>query len=108
MQLTISGHQLDVSPALRDYASEKFERVARHFDHVITTHVVLHVQKNRHLAEATVSASGATLHATAQAADMYAAIDALVDKLDRQAVKQKEKRHDHHQQGGALKDQVLK
>ena len=83
-------------------------RIERHFDHLTNSTVVLHVEKTRHLAEATINTKGATLHANAQADDMYAAIDNLMDKLDRQVRKHKEKSTDHHQQGGALKEQQLK
>lgn len=108
MQLTVTGHHVDVTPALRSYVEEKMERIMRHFDHVITTHVVLLVEKERHLAEANVNAKGTTLHATAEAPDMYAAIDFLIAKLDGQVRKFKEKLADHHRNGGALKDQSLK
>ena len=108
MQITITGQQIDVTPPLRDYVSEKLSRIERHFDNVTQTNVVLHVEKARHLAEATISAKGATLHANAEAADMYAAIDALASKLDRQVKKHKEKSSDHHRNGGALKDQPLR
>ncbi len=105
MQLTISGQQVEITNPLRDYASEKIGRIEKHFDHVTTTNIVLHVEKNRHLAEATIHAAGATLHANAEGGDMYAAIDSLADKLDRQVIKHKEKTTDHHRQAGGLKRQ---
>ena len=108
MQITVSGHQMDVTLPLREYVTAKLERIERHFDHVTNTNVVLHVEKTRHLAEATIQTRGATLHANAEAEDMYAAIDALTTKLDRQVKKHKEKTTDHHKTGGALKNQVLK
>jgi len=108
MQITISGHQLDVTPPLKQYVSEKFERIGRHFDSVTNTTVVLHVEKTRHVAEATINTKGATLHANASAEDMYAAIDALVNKLDRQVRRHKEKLTNHHRNGGALKTQQVK
>ncbi len=108
MHITVSGQQMDVTSPLRDYVTNKMERIERHFDHVTNTNVVLHVEKTRHLAEATIQAKGATLHANAEAQDMYAAIDALTSKLDRQVKKHKEKKTDHHRTGGALKDQTLK
>lgn len=108
MQIAISGHQMDITEPLKEYVTEKMERIVRHFDNVTNTTVVLHVEKTRHLAEATVSAKGATLHANAEAEDMYAAIDTLIHKLDRQVRKHKEKSTDHHRQGGALKEQKLK
>lgn len=105
MQITISGQQMDITEPLRNYASEKVGRIQRHFDHMTTTNIVLHVEKNRHLAEATIHASGTTIHANAEGTDMYAAIDSLADKLDRQVLKHKEKRKNHHRNGGALKKQ---
>jgi putative sigma-54 modulation protein len=100
MQITIQGHQVDVTPALRDYAMGKFDRVARHFDHLHELNVVLGIEKVLHKAEATMQFSGRkagrTLHADATATDMYAAIDALVDKIDKQVRKHKEKLTDHH------------
>jgi len=108
MQLTISGLHIDVTDALRSYVSEKLERIERHFDNVTTINVVLQVEKERQMAEATINAKGTTLHADAEATDMYAAIDALMAKLDSQVRKHKEKTTDHHRNGGALKDQALK
>jgi putative sigma-54 modulation protein len=105
MQLTISGQHVDITDPLREYVAEKFERIIRHFDHVTNTNVVLRVEKNRHLAEATINGAGTALHADAEAVDMYAAIDALVGKLDHQVRRHKEKSRDHHRNGGALKDQ---
>jgi putative sigma-54 modulation protein len=96
MQLNLSGHHVDVTPALKGYVEKKLERIARHFDHVIDVHCVLTVEKLRHKAEATLSISGGRIHADAVDGDMYAAIDALVDKLDRRVRKHKEKLTDHH------------
>lgn len=105
MQTTISGQHMDITPALKDYVKSKMERIERHFDNISSSNVVLHVEKTRHCVEATVAARGATLHANAQAEDMYAAIDAMVDKLDNQVRKKKGKHTNHHRNGGALKDQ---
>lgn len=96
MRIDISGHQIDVTPALRDYVQDKLARVERHFDHHLETRVVLSVDKLEQKAEATLSTTGKTLHAEAVAPDMYAAIDLLADKLDRLVIKQKEKMTDHH------------
>ncbi len=95
MQVTVTGQQIDITEPLRDYATEKLGRIERHFDHVITTAVVLRVEKKRHLAEASIQTKGATLHAEAEGTDMYTAIDLLADKLDRQVLKHKEKALDH-------------
>ena len=103
MQLTISGQHIDITPPLRSYVATKIGRIERHFDHVTTTNVVLHVEKTRHLAEATIAARGTTLHANAEADDMYAAIDALASKLDRQVLKHKEKHKNHHKADTTLK-----
>jgi putative sigma-54 modulation protein len=96
MQLTLTGHHMEVSDALKDYVGSKLERIERHFDLVTDVHCVLTVEKLRHRAEATLHVSGGTIFADAIEDDMYAAIDGLVDKLDRQVKKHKEKLSDHH------------
>lgn len=96
MQITVSGQQMIITVPLRNYASAKIGKIHRHFDHVTKTDVVLHVEKNRHKAEATIRAKGATLHANAEGETMYAAIDFLADKLDRQVRKHKEKTTRNH------------
>ena len=83
-------------PALRDYVDTKLGKLERHFDHLMDIHCVLTVEKLLHKAEATIHMSGGTIHADAVEQDMYAAIDGLVDKLDRQIKKHKEKITDHH------------
>jgi putative sigma-54 modulation protein len=90
MNLTISGHHLEVTPAIREYVMNKLERVRRHFDRVIDVSVVLSVEKLRQKAEINLHLRGKDLHCEATEADLYAAIDMLVDKLDRQVVKHKE------------------
>jgi putative sigma-54 modulation protein len=96
MQLNISGHHVDVTEALKSYVSEKIGKLERHYDHITNVHVVLSVEKMRQRAEATVHVSGAELFADADSEDMYAAIDMLTDKLDRQLIKHKEKTVDRH------------
>lgn len=103
MQITVTGHQMDVTEPLRNYVAEKIGRLQRHFDNMTTGNIVLHVEKNRHKAEATIHAKGVTLHADAEDGDMYAAIDSLADKLDRQVLKHKEKTTSHHRNDTALK-----
>lgn len=105
MQLTISGHQIDLTDSMKNYIHEKMQKIERHFDHVNSIDVVLHVEKIHHQAEATINAKGITLHAQADSEDMYASIDHLTSKLDSQVRKHKEKITDHHRNGGALKDQ---
>ena len=95
MNLNISGHHVEVTPPLREYVLAKLKRVERHFDKLISAEVVLTVEKLRQKAEATIHASGADLHAEAIDGDMYAAIDLLMDKLDQQTRKHKEKLRDH-------------
>jgi putative sigma-54 modulation protein len=92
MNLHVTGHHLEVTPALRDYLSSKLERLTRHFDHMIDVSVILSVEREQRRIEANVHVSGKDLFAESQDTDMYAAIDALIDKLDRQVVKHKEKR----------------
>jgi putative sigma-54 modulation protein len=96
MQLSVTGHHIDVTPALRDYVGTKLARLERHFDHMTDIHCVLTVEKLLHRAEATIHVTGGTIHADSTEPDMYAAIDILVDKLDRQVKKHKEKLTDHH------------
>lgn len=96
MQLDVTGHHVDVTDALRQYVITKLEKIERHFDLVTDVHCILTVEKLRHKAEATVNVNGGRIYADATEEDMYAAIDGLVDKLDRQVKKYKEKLVDHH------------
>lgn len=96
MQLSLTGHHIDITPALRSYVEKKFERIERHFDHIVDVHCILTVEKLQHKAEATFGVSRGKIHADAVDGDMYAAIDALTDKLDRMVKKYKEKLGDHH------------
>lgn len=94
MQLNISGHHVELTPSLKDYVNEKFQRLERHFDHISNCQVTLEVEKVRQIAEATLHVVGGEIHAKAENDDMYAAIDAMIDKLDRQILKHKEKNVD--------------
>ena len=91
MQVNISGHHVEVTEALHDYVVKKLERLESHFDHITNVQVTLSVEKKAHKAEATLHTRGADINGTAEHDDMYAAIDSLSDKLDRQLVKHKEK-----------------
>ena len=91
MQINITGHRMDVTPALRAFTEEKFDRLERHFDHITSINVVFDVEKLRQIAEATIYVAKGELHASAESEDMYAAIDVLVDKLNRQLLKHKGK-----------------
>ncbi|QDH69336.1 ribosome hibernation-promoting factor, HPF/YfiA family [Marilutibacter alkalisoli] len=96
MRIETHGQQIDVTPALRDYVETKLARLERHYEQPLDIRAQLSLDKPDHRAEATVSISGRTLHADANAIDMYAAIDLLADKLDRLLMKHKEKMVDHH------------
>ena len=95
MQINVSGHHVEVTPAMRDYVNNKFTRLQRHFDQITNSDVTLTVEKLIQKAEATVHITGANLFAQSESDDMYAAIDALADKLDRQLIKHKEKHSNH-------------
>jgi putative sigma-54 modulation protein len=104
MNLTISGHHLEVTPSIRDYVQSKLERITRHFDQVINTHVILAVdnlteKEKRQKAEINLQLSGKTLHVESVAQDLYAAIDMLIDRLDRQVMKYKTMLKDHGHMG---------
>jgi len=94
MNLNVSGHHLEVTPSLRKYVATKLERVTRHFDHVIDAHVILTVEKLKQKAEVTLHVRGKDLHCECEQGDLYAAIDLLADKLDRQILKYKDKLYD--------------
>ncbi|MEP6881349.1 MAG: ribosome-associated translation inhibitor RaiA [Dokdonella sp.] len=96
MQISIKGHQIEVTSSLREHTESKMERLTRHFDHLHELSIVLGIEKLLHKAEATIHVSGKDLHAVAVAPDMYAAIDALADKLTVQVRKHKEKLTNHH------------
>lgn len=96
MNLSVTGRHLDVTSSLRNYITEKMDRLERHFDNVTNIHVVLSVEKLRQKAEATINLTGGQIYADETEEDMYAAIDLLTDKLDRQIIKHKEKIKDHH------------
>jgi putative sigma-54 modulation protein len=95
MNLNITGHHIEVTPALRDYVTGKVEKVIRHFDHVTSVHVILSVEKLVQKAEITLHVKGKDIFADSSDADLYAAIDLLIDKLDRQVLKYKSKQNDH-------------
>ena len=96
MQINLTGKNIQITDPLRTYVRGKFERITRHFDDVIDIHVVLDVEKFKQHAEATINTRGKAIFADAKQRDMYAAIDLLIDKLDRQIIKHKEKIRDHH------------
>ncbi len=94
MNLQITGRHLEITPAIREYATEKFSKIKRHFDNVIDVNIILSVEKLMQKAEATVHVTGKNVFVECEDENLYAAIDALVDKLDRQVIKHKEKMSD--------------
>lgn len=95
MNINITGHHVEVTPAIHDYVTSKLDRVIRHFDHVTSVHVILSVEKLQQKAEVTLHVKGKDIFADAINADLYASIDLLADKLDRQVLKHKEKVSNH-------------
>lgn len=91
MQVSIEGHHVEVTPALRAFTEEKFDRLERHFDQITAINVILNIEKIRQIAEATILVNKGEIHASSESEDLYAAIDVLVDKLNRQLLKHKEK-----------------
>ena len=106
MQIDLTGQHVEITPPLREYVNSKLERLTRHSTQVLDIHVILSVEKLRHTAEATLRLNGGNLFADATDGDMYAAIDALTDKLDRQVKKHKQKLNDHHRTEGSHKNLV--
>lgn len=102
MQIDITGHQIDVTNSMREYFNSKFERIKRHFDQVINVHAILSVEKINHKAEATIHINSKTIFAESIESDLYAAIDLLIDKLDKQIRRHKDKITSKHR-GEALK-----
>ena len=101
MQISVTGHHVDITDALKSYVDNKFERLERHFEHVTNVHVILSVEKLRQKAEATMHVNGTSVFADSVHEDMYAAIDVLTDKLDRQVIKHKEKMQSRRGANGA-------
>ncbi len=96
MDVTVAGHHVDVTDSLREYVETKLARLERHSDQMTDIHCILTVEKLEHRAEATIHLNGGTIHADSVEENMYAAVDTLIDKLDRQVKKHKEKLTDHH------------
>lgn len=100
MQLNITGHHVDITPPLKSYVEEKIQKITKRFNNITNVHVVLTIENHKQnlkvqKAEAHVNLAKGDIHATAEADDMYAAIDAMSDKLDRQVIKHKEKLSNH-------------
>jgi putative sigma-54 modulation protein len=103
MNLYLTGHHLEITPSIREYVSSKLARITHHFDHVIDVNVILSVEKLNQKVEASVHVRGRDIHCESTDPDMYAAIDGLVDKLDRTIIKHKEKKLERRHSGGGLK-----
>lgn len=95
MNLSLTGRHLEVTPAIREYVMNKMARVTRHFDNVIDTQVILSIERLNHTAEITMRVRGKDIHCEAIDENLYAAIDLLADKIDRQVIKYKSKVQDH-------------
>jgi putative sigma-54 modulation protein len=95
MQINLTGHHVEITDSLRNYVDTKFEKLERHFDHINNVHVILNVEKLNQKAEAKLNIDGGEIFAASENNDMYAAIDSLIDKLDRQVIKHKEKLKKH-------------
>jgi len=106
MNLHLTGHHLEITPSIREYVSGKLERITHHFDHVSDVNVILTVEKLRHKVEAGVHLLGKDIFCESADNDMYAAIDSLIDKLDRTIIKHKEKALAHRHHGASLKNQA--
>ncbi|SFE78148.1 ribosome hibernation-promoting factor, HPF/YfiA family [Nitrosomonas sp. Nm166] len=106
MNLKLTGNHVEITDAMRDYVISKINKITRHFDHVIDVSVILSIEKLKQKAEANIHVRGKDIFVETDSEDMYASIDSLVDKLDRQILKHKEKSLERRKQG-ALKDQDL-
>jgi len=95
MQLSISGHHLDITDAIKQHSEEKLVKIKHHFDHVININMILGIEKDMQIAEATIHVSGADLFAKAVSSNLYTSIDQMINKLDAQIRKHKEKLNDH-------------
>ena len=106
MNLHLTGHHVEITPAIREYVSSKLARITHHFDHVIDINVILTVEKLNQKVEASVHVRGKDIHCECIDPDMYAAIDGLVDKLDRTIIKHKEKTLSHRHDDAPIKHQA--
>lgn len=106
MNFNISGHHLEITPAIREYVTTKLNKISRHFDHLIDVSVILSIEKDRQKAEVNVHVRGKDIHASSEDGNLYAAIDLLADKIDRQIIKHKDKTYQHNHK--ALKHREVK
>jgi putative sigma-54 modulation protein len=106
MNLHLTGHHVLITPPIREYISSKLQRITHHFDHVIDVNVILTIEKLQHKVEATVHVAGKDIFCECVHTDMYAAVDGLIDKLDRAMIKHKEKNLSHRHDGTPIKHQA--
>lgn len=97
LQINFTGHHIDLTPALVNFTQQKFDKLERHFDKITSVNVIFDVEKLRQIAEATILVSQGELHAKSESEDMYASVDGLVEKLNRQLIKHKEKMRNHRE-----------
>ena len=97
MNINITGHGCDVTTALREFTEDKFKRLERHYDRITSINVIFNVEKINQIADATIHVAGAEIHARSSSEDLYSSIDTLIDKLDRQLIKNKEKSRNHRE-----------
>lgn len=95
MQINFTGHHVEITPPLKDYATKKMDKLVRHFDRIIKIDLTFEIEKLQQIAKATIYVSGAKLHADSRSDDMYKAIDLLIDKLDRQIKEHKDRQSEH-------------
>jgi len=104
MNLNITGRHFEVTPALKEYVENKFNKINNHFDHVINAKFILSVEKFDNIVDATIHLPHLDINAKSVDEDMYKSIDLVITKLDRQVIKYKEKNKDHHQSEGSIKN----
>lgn len=106
MTLQLTGRHVEITPAIRDFVTQKITKISKHFDSITSTHVILSVENHQtFFAEAKMDISGAQIFAKTSDNNMYAAIDFLIDKLDRQLIKHKEKIKSHSGPKLIIKDE---
>lgn len=103
MNLNLTGHHIQITPAIREYMASKLQRITNHFDYVIDVNVIMSIEKLDQKVEANVHVRGKDIFCESTDTDMYAAIDSLIDKLDRTIIKHKERNLDHRHDGAAIK-----
>jgi len=105
MQIQLTGRHVEITDPIREYVNKKFEKLERHFDHITQVHAILDVQKERHIAEGKLNVTGGEIFAESHEENLYAAIDTLIDKLDRQLIKHKNKVQNHHAERPKYKEE---